>query len=279
MSGNPWIAQQREQAFRAELNDKGIWINVAAMLLSEGSPLQTCESLFNRVMYVRSYQPQTIMQMITGGFYGPYNRGEYPTFIDRIRESQATVNQLNTAIETAMAGSDTIEGYTDQGLPTDPNGQHQPQIHIGGNIFNDWGGGPGGHAGAAAWREQFEASAAKGIPVTTPTPTPAPVPAPTPVAPAPTPTPTPTPAPAPAATDPIPGIIAMLTTVQGWLPVITPFLGPYGAAANAAIPLAEDVLKLIEQIKTGQNVGQVIAAGLQTIGSDLQTIGTALPKD
>ena len=54
MSGNPWIAQQREAAFRAELNDKSIWINVAAMLLSEGSPLQSCESLFNRVMYVRS---------------------------------------------------------------------------------------------------------------------------------------------------------------------------------------------------------------------------------
>lgn len=211
MSGNPWIAQQREQAFRAELNDKGIWINVAAMLLSEGSPVQTCESLFNRVMYVRSHQPLTIMQMITGGFYGPYNRGEYPTFIDRIRGSQATVNQLNTAIETAMAGSDTIQGYTDQGLPTDPNGQHQPQIHIGGNIFNDWGGGPGGHAGAAAWRQQFEASAKMAL---EPTPVLPPVVTPTPVIP---PVVTPVAPPKPDAMD---AIIAILDA-EGKLPIPT----------------------------------------------------------
>ena len=72
MSGNPWIAQQREAAFRAELNDKTVWINVAAMLLSEGSALQSCESFFNRVMYLRSHgQAETLMQMIRGRFLRP----------------------------------------------------------------------------------------------------------------------------------------------------------------------------------------------------------------
>ncbi len=183
MTTYSWIAQQREAAFRSELQDKTVWINVAAMLLSEGSPLQSCESLFNRVMYVRSHGiTQSLMQMIKSGFYGPYNRGEYPSFIAKIHASQTTVETLNTAIETAMAGSDTIQGFTDQGLPTDPNGQHQPQIHIGGNIFNDWGGGPGEHAGAAAWRQQFEASRASPVPEPVPAPTPVPVPPPVPPA-------------------------------------------------------------------------------------------------
>ena len=173
MSGNPWIAQQREQAFRSQLNDKNVWINVAAMALSEGTPQQSVESLFNRTMYVNANGwNKTLMNMITEGFYGPYDRGEYPNFIAQIRASQAKVDMLNAAIEAVMAGADTIQGFTDQGLPTDPNGQHQPQIKIGGNVFNDWGGGPNSHAGAAAWREEFEARAA----AEPPTPTPVPVP-------------------------------------------------------------------------------------------------------
>ncbi len=200
MPACPWIAQQREAAFRSELKNPNVWINVAAMLLSEGTPLQSCESYFNRVMYVRSSgKAQSLMQMIQSGFYGPYNRGEYPAFIARIRGSQATVVQLNTAIETAMSGSDTIMGYTDQGLPTDPNGQHQPQVHIGGNIFNDWGGGPGGHAGAAAWRENFETS--KELPVTVPAPPPDVVQPPVP--------------PLPVA-DPVAPLIAYLQAIGKW---------------------------------------------------------------
>jgi len=213
----PWIAQQREAAFRTELKNPSVWFNVAAMLLSEGSFQQTCESFFNRVMYERSHGiPQTLMGMITSGFYGPYKRGEYPSFIAQIRGSQTLVDRLNTAIEAAMAGSDTITGFTDQGMAGDPNYAHQPSIDIGGNRFNDWGGGPGSHAGAAAWRQSFERQkdtpVVTPMPAPTPTPTPAPIPVPIPV---PVPEPVPIPAPVPAV-DPYAPIIAMLKSVGRW---------------------------------------------------------------
>jgi Putative peptidoglycan binding domain len=160
---NPYIAEQRA-AFKDELAQPAVLNEVYAMMVTEDdeNPIPVFESLLNRTCYVNSHGwGRTLRAMIQGGFYGPYNRGMYPRTIAEINANPSLKAKCAAAVEACMDGSDLIKGFTDQGLPTDPNGQRQPQLRLGGNIFNDWAGGPNGHDGAEAWRQQFEAAAAK----------------------------------------------------------------------------------------------------------------------
>jgi hypothetical protein len=154
---NPYISSIR-QKFAEEMKDPYVANLIVAMMVTEDAlhPQPVLESLFNRTSYVNSSGwNKTLTQMIVGGFYGPYNRHMYPQALAEVRMSPALQNRLNTAIDEVLAGSNLILGYTDQGLPTDPNGWRKPQMRIGGDVFNDWEGGPGGHAGAERWRQDF----------------------------------------------------------------------------------------------------------------------------
>lgn len=162
---NPWIAEQRA-VFAEEVAAHKT--EIAGMLLSEGTPLHTCESLLNRVLLVRStgLPGYTIIQMLQSGFYGPINRKGLHYWAVAASHSQQLAG-LFAAIDQTMAGSDEISGFTDQGLLTDPNGWRQPRLVIreagGVNVFNDWNGGVHGisvgYVKAEAWRQWFETSA------------------------------------------------------------------------------------------------------------------------
>lgn len=155
---NAYIKQRRAK-FAEQLKDPNVRLQVSAMMVSEDEarPLPVVESLMNRC----DYAGKTLIQMLHSGFYGPINRGQLPHFERDIKVNRALRARMDAAIDQALAGSNEIQGFTDQGLPTDPNGRWPGGLRIHGEIFNDWGGGPGGHAGAKKWREEFMAGAAE----------------------------------------------------------------------------------------------------------------------
>jgi Putative peptidoglycan binding domain len=176
---NPYIKAQREQ-FAAELDDMQLRLVIGAMLVSEdeANPIPVFESLVNRRLYLASHGlERSFLQLISvdkyghsvgPGFYGPANRGKLPQFMRVLGTNYVMRGHMNAAIDITMAGSDLIEGHTDQGLPSDPGGGYElahSHVMINGEVFGDWGGGPGGYQGAAAWREEFEAEATKALQV------------------------------------------------------------------------------------------------------------------
>jgi hypothetical protein len=156
LTGNAYIASVRSR-FAQELNDPNKRLQFAAMLLSEGNPLQTAESAMNRSDMTHN----TLMQALHGGFYGPVNRGQLPKFMRELQSNPKLMARMNAAINSALAGSDAIRGFTDQGMRSDPNGawiMRHDHLDMGGNLFGDWGGGRG-HDAAEAWRHNFESHA------------------------------------------------------------------------------------------------------------------------
>ncbi len=163
--GSEFLRRER-QAFADQLSDPGVRQRVMGMAhLEDGrNPTSAIESLANRFGYVNSERakkglpPVTVDQMLNSGFYGPINRGGLPGAVGAINSNPALAAKYGRAVDNVIGGSNTIQGFTDQGLPTDPNGWRHPQISLGtGNIFNDWNGGgrlgAGDHRNAAAYRE------------------------------------------------------------------------------------------------------------------------------
>jgi hypothetical protein len=145
---------ERDRAkFREQLADpRTKWETLAILSLEHGhDPAAVAESLLNRSDYAKT----SIRNMIHSGFYGPVNFGLLGREIRRLQANPELAAKLNAGLETAMRGSNLIGGATDQGSGRDPNvGWRGGRVVRFGETYNDWGGGPGGHAGAEQYRKQ-----------------------------------------------------------------------------------------------------------------------------
>jgi len=168
LHGSAVLAAQRS-GIKAEIDkDPSLRNELAGMMKLEGSPQQTMESLANRTVMMnqwrksRGLKPLSVRQMLHSGFYGPINRGQLPGAIANLARNPHEMARMNKAIDSVLGGSNTIRGFTDQGMPSDPNGawgMRHGHLMKGGNLFTDWGGGPG-HDFATRFREEQQRAVA-----------------------------------------------------------------------------------------------------------------------
>ncbi|MEY9427024.1 TP901 family phage tail tape measure protein [Bradyrhizobium ottawaense] len=177
LSGNKYLAARRARFADEIKNDPTLRMHLAAIQATEGtSGGGVIESLMNRA----DMEGKTLRQMIgmdangvrhlgTKGylkgkpdsFYGPIRRGEIYGAIRRLQNNPKEFAKYDALTNRALAGSHIIGGYTDQGLPTDPNGSRRtgiPGFKINpkdGNEFTDWVG-PGGRQKSINYRHHIE---------------------------------------------------------------------------------------------------------------------------
>ena len=151
----------RRQRFADEMNGN---LELKKMIaatanLEAGTPdgrTAVVESLYNRMDYTK----QSLNQGLYGGFYSPIKDGRAAAEKARLEKDPRAMAEAMGNVNRALS-SNLTRGNTDQGMYTDTN------FHAGGtgieikepggtNRFNDFGGGPGGHAGARAYREQLQ---------------------------------------------------------------------------------------------------------------------------
>jgi hypothetical protein len=107
-----------------------------------GARTGVVEALFNRMAMTGG----TVAQGMHNGFYGPINGGQVHW------TGSAADWKAMRYIDEALAGSNLIQGYTDQGSRGDPNYERGGVgININGERFNDWGG-----AGSRSTRWRLE---------------------------------------------------------------------------------------------------------------------------
>ena len=101
----------------------------------------------------------TLRQGLAGGprsFYGPARiPGLVERRMDAIRNNPKWRGRLDAYTDAALAGSNLIVGYTDQGSANDPNyAAGGTGVNINRERFNVWGGAPGGHQAARRAQEE-----------------------------------------------------------------------------------------------------------------------------
>lgn len=163
--GSEFLRNQRSRMNDEINNTPGLRDEVLGMAVTEDArdPAGPIESLFNR----SAYSGKNIKELLHGGFYGPINRGQLPGAIARLGGDPAFRARMQAGLDSVIAGSNRLKGATDQGGGVDPNvgwqgGLIMPPGGTPGAIYNDFGGGPGGHAGAAAFREDQQRHVAMG---------------------------------------------------------------------------------------------------------------------
>ena len=169
LQGSAFLAARRARFSEEMKNDPTLKTHLAAMMLTEGTPGPTLESLMNRAD-MQGWSLRKGLGYSADGrinpksFYGPIRRGELPGAIAKLNATPKLKAQYFADIDRALAGSHRIGGFTDQGLATDPNGSLRGGAgrdilrlgKKGGNEFLDWNG-PGsawgrGHAGSENYR-------------------------------------------------------------------------------------------------------------------------------
>jgi hypothetical protein len=146
--GSAYLKHERFRMQQEVQKDPALAAELRGLAVAEDShdPAGVVESLANRA----AYTGKSIRELMHNGFYGPMNRGT-------VRPNNDP--RVQSAIDTVWGGSNRLKGATDQGMAGDPNaawqgGRIMPPGGTPGAIFNDWGGGPGGHEGSRLFREE-----------------------------------------------------------------------------------------------------------------------------
>ena len=128
------------------------------------------ESLFNRMAYInedrkkRGLPPISVEQALHGyltrgkSFYGPIRTGAVNQHLAYLRAHPAEMEQYKAAVSSAYS-SNLIQGFTNQGSARDPAYvTGGVGVNIARERFNLYEAGPGGFAGAEAWRLRYLAA-------------------------------------------------------------------------------------------------------------------------
>jgi hypothetical protein len=157
--GSSEYLRNERMGYADELADPNFRMQMAALvsLENEGAGTAVVESAMNRASYTGKSLRDRIFARDRSGrtFYGPINRGLLAPRMRQLANQPERLKKLNAMIDRAIGGSNVTEGATDQGSGNDPNVNWPGgRKKINGEIFNDWGGGPGGHEGARRFRER-----------------------------------------------------------------------------------------------------------------------------
>lgn len=160
--GSSAVLASDRARFREELDrNPELKKRLAAVIDLEnpGAGTAVAESLFNRM----SMNGGTVASGIGGGsrsFYGPVRRGLVEPRLRELERNPAKMAARMRQIDEALAGSNYVQGHTDQGSAGDPNYiAGGTGVNINRERFNDWGGGrwhgKTGHAASRAYREDL----------------------------------------------------------------------------------------------------------------------------